>query len=310
MPLNLKPAEHKGKTIKTLLFGLGGSGKTRTALNMADHLTGSNMSQAAVIDTENETAGMYSKYYTQNFLSAEWSEPFNPAQLADAIDELETMDEIEVIIIDSATPFWNDTGGTLEIAAKNNKTSGYGWDIATPIQNELNKKISRCRKHLIVTARAKAVGEDAKHDTEKFGVIPVQRADFRYEFDDCIYIHHDHSLKISKTRYEELSREFPANQGHAQYLDELQVLMSQTHAYISLSDHNKLVALFKTVPEDRRKEAKNQFKNLYGQPKQLTTNQYEQAYKQAQKIVEDLSAEDPFLNETEQPEKPEKEPQQ
>ena len=109
MAITLKPAVNYIKPMKVLSYGPTYSGKTLSSLNIAVGIVQSirkcteaeAYKHIVMIDTEYGRGALYNKLGPYNYLSIE--APYWTEKLSNIILELNTMDEIDVIIIDSLT---------------------------------------------------------------------------------------------------------------------------------------------------------------------------------------------------------------
>lgn len=207
-------ATRKATRARLAISGPTNSGKTWTALSIAEVLAPGG--QHIMIDTEpsddKNTAGeLYSDRFAFDLIP--WVAPYDPRDLTLTISELAD-DQIDVLIIDSASHFWTGEGGTLDIA---DGRFG-GWRVATPVQNALVDAILHAPFHVIVCTRAKMeyaveTTPGGKQTVRKLGMAPIQRQDLEYEFQVVAVMDTDHRIDISKTRAAPLAGEsFPANQ--------------------------------------------------------------------------------------------------
>lgn len=197
-----QPAVRAGRKARMAIIGPSGSGKTFTALGVA-----SAFGKTAVIDTENGTAALYSDEFTFDVM--EMTPPYDPRRVPKGI-ELAADAGYDVLVIDSLSPFWAGSGGTLELVdeakARSRSHDGFSaWRQAGPIQQEMVDALIHSPIHLIVTLRAKQAYEvtrDAKGkmQVEKLGLEPVQRDMLEYEFDLVCEMDMQHRLVVSKSR--------------------------------------------------------------------------------------------------------------
>lgn len=195
---------------RLMLAGPAGSGKTHTALTVAEALTPNE--KWLLIDTEEESALTYADRFSFRHLA--WAPPFNPQELAQTVAEAAS--QYPGIIIDSASHFWNDDGGTLDVAGG----KFTGWKAARPMQRDLIVAVLRAPTHMIVCVRSKMEhsqeldSKTGKQVVTKLGMAPIQDSTFEYEMNVSAELDMTHKLSISKTRCEALdNRQYPA--GHA-----------------------------------------------------------------------------------------------
>lgn len=178
-----------------------GFGKTYSALLLAYGIT-QDWGKIAVIDSENESASLYSDlgaYYT---ISME--PPFNVSKFVKAVDECIDAG-IEVIIVDSTYHYWHGKGGLLEY---NNSLGGryQDWAKTNPLYSQWLDKILQCKAHVICTSRKKQAYEMTKDSSgrtvvEKKGMEDEIRSGFDYEMTIAFNIvNAKHMVEASKDR--------------------------------------------------------------------------------------------------------------
>jgi hypothetical protein len=207
--LDIKDAVRRGQKARVMLAGPSGSGKTWTLLSIATVLSGGE--PFLVIDTENESASLYSDRF--KFKVVNWAPPYDPNELAEAIKSLQS--QWPAIVIDSSSHFWMGEGGTLDIvdrAATKAKGNSYaGWKEGTPAQNALYEAMIRCQTHLLTGVRSKMDHVQEKDEktgrttVRKVGMAPIQRDGMEYEFTVAADMDMDHAMVITKTRCSQLS---------------------------------------------------------------------------------------------------------
>lgn len=195
-----KAVKHEAK-LRLALIGPAGSGKTYSALSIAQHLG----ERVAVVDTEHGSASKYADIFDFDTLAPD---TFSPTVYIEAIEAAEEAG-YDVLILDSLSHAWAGKGGLLEFvdnqAKKNRGNSFMAWREATPLHNRLIDTMLACNLHLIVTMRSKTeyvVEQDARGKTtiRKVGLQPVQRDGLEYEFDVTADLDLDNMLIVSKTR--------------------------------------------------------------------------------------------------------------
>jgi len=196
-----KAVKHEAK-LRMALIGPAGSGKTYSALNIAQYLG----NKVALVDTEHGSASKYADLFAFDCI-----EPltFHPQVYIDAIKSAEA-GGYDVLILDSLSHAWMGKDGALELVDKAAKRTQSGstfaaWRDVTPLHHQLVDAMLACKLHLIVTMRSKteyAVEKDEKGKTSvrKIGLAPVQRDGLEYEFDVTADLDIDNNLIVSKTR--------------------------------------------------------------------------------------------------------------
>ncbi len=198
--MQLQTASRKKVKLRLNLASPSGFGKTYGALLIAFGIT-QNWEKIAVIDTEHDSASLYS--HLGNFKTLSLTAPYTPDRYIEAIKVCEEAN-VDVIIIDSITHVWKGQGGLLEYqSALGGRYQD--WAKATPLyQNWLNTILqSKC--HVITTNRKKQgynmVTEGNKTKVEKAGLDDEIRDGYDYEVTVALEITNDkHMAKASKDR--------------------------------------------------------------------------------------------------------------
>ncbi|GAG93238.1 unnamed protein product, partial [marine sediment metagenome] len=184
--MKLQKAKRQNVKLRIGLSSPSGFGKTYSALLLAYGITG-DWSKIAVIDTENNSAQLYSNL--GEFNTIDLQPPYHPNRYIEAIKTCEDA-EIEVIIIDSITHEWDGKGGCLEIVSdltkKTSKNNYTAWGTVTPLHQAFIQSILHSSCHVITTVRRKTEYEMYKDDkgknvVEKVGTKEVTRDGFEYE---------------------------------------------------------------------------------------------------------------------------------
>jgi DNA polymerase III delta prime subunit len=189
-------AERKRAFIKINLCGPEGSGKTMSALLVAQGLVGEGPQftvppgKVAVLDTENGSASLYSDLFA--FDVQELGPPFRPERYISIIKEAAAAG-YEVLIIDSTSHEWAGTGGILfdkEALDAKGGSSFTNWKPLSPRHDAFLDAILQAKIHIICTTRTKTeyvIGDGGsgggKSGTpKKVGMAPIQREGFNYQF--------------------------------------------------------------------------------------------------------------------------------
>jgi len=200
MALQLQKATRKQVKIKMAISAPTGFGKTYSALLLAYGLC-NDWTKIAVIDSENESASLYSHLGEYNTVLLE--SPFTPEKYIEAIQLCEKSG-IEVIIIDSCYHVWNGKGGLLEY--QTNLGGRYqDWAKATPLYQNWLSAILQSKCHVICTNRKKQaynmIQEGNRTKVEKAGLEDQIRDGFEYEMTISFNIVNDkHMASVSKDR--------------------------------------------------------------------------------------------------------------
>lgn len=203
--MQLQKATRKKVKLRLGLSAVAGGGKTYSALLLAKGLV-NDWNKIAVIDTENNSASLYS--HLGEFNTIELAAPYSPERYIQAIDACVNAG-MECIIIDSITHEWDGKGGCLEIAdqvtqASNSKNSYTAWAKVTPRHQAFIDKILQCPAHVITTVRRKQdydmVKDGNKTQVVKVGMKEVTREGFEYELTCNFNLETSHYCTASKDR--------------------------------------------------------------------------------------------------------------
>lgn len=199
--MKLKIAKRHQVKLRIGLSGPSGFGKTYSALLLAFGIT-NDWSKIAIIDTENNSASLYSHLGEFNILNL--IEPYTPERYIEAIKICENA-EIEVLIIDSISQEWGGKGGCLEI---HEKLGGrfQDWAKVTPRHNAFLDAIIQSKLHVLTTSRRKvdySLDQDSSGKTKvmKLGTKEIQREGFEYELTlNLEFLNDKHLVSASKDR--------------------------------------------------------------------------------------------------------------
>lgn len=199
--MKLQKAKRHQVKLKIGMSGPSGYGKTYSALLLAYGIT-DDWTKIAIIDTENNSASLYSHLGDFNVLSL--NEPFSPERYIEAIKVCENSN-VEVLIIDSISHEWNGKGGCLEI----HEILGgrfQDWGKIIPRHNAFLDAIIQSKVHVITTSRRKvdySLDQDSNGKTKvmKLGTKEIQREGFEYELTvNFEFLNDKHLVSVSKDR--------------------------------------------------------------------------------------------------------------
>ncbi|HEY9221716.1 MAG TPA: AAA family ATPase [Lutibacter sp.] len=195
--MKLEQAQRNQVKLRLGLSGASGFGKSYSALLLAYGIT-NDWSKIAVIDTENNSASLYSHLGDFNVLSL--NEPYTPERYIEAIKMCEKA-EIEVIIIDSITHEWNGKGGCLQI---HEQLGGrfQDWARVSPRHQAFIDAILQSTCHIITTTRRKidySLDSDQNGKTKviKHGTKEITREGFEYELTTNFELVNDQHLAVA-----------------------------------------------------------------------------------------------------------------
>jgi hypothetical protein len=199
--MQLQKATRKKVKLRLGLSAVSGGGKTYSALLLAKGLVG-DWSKIAVIDTENNSASLYSNF--GEFNTIELSAPYTPERYVEAIKACEDAG-MECIVIDSITHEWDGKGGLLEIHSSMTGNSFTNWSSLTPRHQKFIDAILQSKCHVITTVRRKQDYEmtkdaNGKTKVEKAGLKEVTREGFEYELTVNFNLDEKHNCTASKDR--------------------------------------------------------------------------------------------------------------
>lgn len=201
------------KPLKGCFYGPTASGKTYSSLQIANGIVQAIRScteeeawkHIVLIDTEYGRGSLYAGVGEYNYINL--PAPYETEKLNNIIADLDTMDEIDVVIIDSLTHFWSKKGGILEqktLADTKGGNSYTNWNVYTAKFNTMIDTILESPKHILMTCRAKSdtiMVENAKGKMEPktFGLKPDIREGFEFECDFTFNVDKEtHALLVEK----------------------------------------------------------------------------------------------------------------
>lgn len=208
MGLFHKATKSKSK-LRLALFGVSGSGKTLTALLLAQGIGG----KWAVIDTENGTSEKYAGRNTVGNQKLDKPLEFDAVTLSEpTVDNYiafitEAGKEGYNLIIDSLSHGWQEllqeVNRIANVKFKGNTWSA--WSEGTPKQQKMIRCIQSYPGHIIATIRSKTEWETTKTDNGKsmpvrIGLAPEQGKGIEYEFDMLMEMDISHTATIQKDR--------------------------------------------------------------------------------------------------------------
>lgn len=201
----LRKATRKKAKIRLGLSAVSGGGKTYSALLIAFGLCG-DWSKIAVIDTENNSADLYSHLGEYNVLPL--SPPFSPERYVDAIKDCQNAG-MEVIIIDSIAHEWEGEGGILDLCDTIGGGFSTAWKQLTPRHERFKQAILQSTCHTITTVRRKTeyiLQEEMNRAGKmvqkpvKAGLKEVTREGWEYEITVNLELDIKHHATASKDR--------------------------------------------------------------------------------------------------------------
>ena len=255
--MQLIKAQRSKVKLRLNIASPSGFGKTYSALLIAFGITG-NWQKIAVIDTENNSASLYS--HLGDFKTLGLDPPYNPDRYIQAIRTCEDAG-IDLIIIDSISHVWKGPGGLLEY--QNSLGGRYqDWARVTPLYQRWLNAILHSSCHIITTNRKKQgynmITENNRTKVEKAGLDDEIRDGYEYEMAVALEItNENHMTRASKDRTQ-LFADKPdfvittstgkiildwCNEGKDESVDDVSHRISDTATI------NELLALYKMYPQ-------------------------------------------------------------
>jgi hypothetical protein len=191
-------ATKKKVKLKLAITGPGGSGKTMSALRLAHGMGG----KVALIDTENESASLYSDRY--GFDVNNIKPPFTNEKFIEALKEA-VDGGYDTVIIDSASHIWE---GILDFKSKMDARGGNSytnWNEAGKKFKDVLDAVLQSPVHVICCMRSKQeyvleTNDRGKQVPRKVGLAPIMRDGIEYEFTTVFDVDMNHNAKTSKDR--------------------------------------------------------------------------------------------------------------
>jgi len=194
-----KKATKSKSKLRLAIFGISGSGKTYTALEIAKGMGG----KIAVLDTEHGSASKYADRF--EFDVAEMEKPFSIEKYIKFIKNAEQVG-YNILIIDSLSHAWQEL---LEMIDKLSETKYKGnnwraWSEGTPIQRNFIDTLLSYNGHILATMRSKTeyavTNDNGKTNIKRIGTAAEQGKNIEYEFDMLIEMTEEHHCRVLKDR--------------------------------------------------------------------------------------------------------------
>lgn len=214
----ITPAEREKLKFSAMYMGATGSGKTVGALITAKGLIRAMYpdldpdsqefwNKIGVVDTEHNRAKIYADTtiggeYIGKFLHIEFQPPFDVEGYISATKALKDIG-CNVVVVDSLTHAWSDTGGLLELHQDMGGQFAT-WKKINPIIKRLYAAFTADPDiHIITTVRSKmkyeaTTSETGKMVVSKIGLKPIMRDDFEYEVLTALHFNEEHKVTVVK----------------------------------------------------------------------------------------------------------------
>jgi len=197
--LNIRKAEREGARLVLGLAGISGSGKTRTALELAYGLANFDATKVGFLDTENRRGSLYANVFAdhpthptrERFLIGDLFAPFSPARYSAAILEFQAAG-VEVLVVDSGSHEWEGIGGCEDIAHAGNPRMPKWNDAKREHKSYMNTLLS-CDMHIIMCLRAREKVRidrvNGKQEVIPLGIMPICEKNMMFEMTASMMMH-------------------------------------------------------------------------------------------------------------------------
>ena len=197
-----QPAQTMALKMQLAIEGASGSGKTLTALLIAQWLAEKENCKIGLIDTEHRSSAIYAKRFIFDVLNL--VAPYTSDRYIQTLVAAERAG-FGVVIIDSLSHEWSGSGGCLERAEQ-----FQSWRNVRPEHNRLVETMMWSPFHLIATMRAKekhamVTKPDGGTKVQKLGLGAIQDRDIGYEFQTVLTMDMQHVGAVTKYRYDALA---------------------------------------------------------------------------------------------------------
>jgi len=177
------PAVREQVSLLIALAGASGSGKTKSALRLAEGISPSG--KIAFIDSEARRGLHYADQH--RFLHADMRPPFRPQRFVDGIRAAEESGA-EVVILDSFSHEYDGEGGIMDWAdalADSGVKSPGNWKEPKQAHKKMMNALLQCRATLIFCLRAdekiEIIREGGRTQVRPLGWMPICEKRFMYE---------------------------------------------------------------------------------------------------------------------------------
>lgn len=195
--LNIRKAKREGARLVIGIAGITGSGKTRSALELAYGMANFDASKIGFLDTENRRGSLYADCLknadgeVQEFWIGDLEPPFSPARYAEAVKEFEAQG-VEILVIDSTSHEHEGTGGLLEMREPLPGKKVYRDNYAKEEHKKFMNAMLQSNMHVICCARARekvtVKTVDGKTIYEPQGVVPICEKNFMFEMTASVMV--------------------------------------------------------------------------------------------------------------------------
>lgn len=189
--IQIRKAEREGARLVFGVSGISGSGKTRSALELAYGLANFDLGKVGFLDAENRRGSLYADVFVNHathptrdrFLIGDLYAPFSPQRYIDSILAFQAAG-VEVLVIDSVSHEWEGQGGCEEIAHGGNPRMP-DWKKAKAEHKRFMNAALACDMHIIFCIRArekvKIERVNGKNEVIPIGIQPITEKNFMFE---------------------------------------------------------------------------------------------------------------------------------
>jgi len=181
--LDIRQAKRAGSRVIIGIGGISGSGKTFTALKIAEGMVNGDTKKIGLLDTENKRGSLYADILSGPFMIGDLYPPFSPNRYAEAVKEFQGAG-VEVLVVDSVSHEWEGEGGCEDIA---NAPLLAGkrmadWKRAKSEHKKFMNALLQSDMHIIccIRAREKTSFTDPKKPVS-LGIQPITEKNFMFE---------------------------------------------------------------------------------------------------------------------------------
>lgn len=201
-----RKAEKTKAKLRLALYGPAGSGKTFTALRLANGIGGT----VALIDTEHGSSELYADRFEFDVCNLE------DKRISGYIKALRAAQQAgyEVVIIDSLTHAWEELKAFVDENAKNYRGNNWSaWSDANPKQRAFVEAILTYPGHVIATMRSRTewtteTTSNGKVKPVRVGLQPEQGKGIEYEFGVLMQMDSNHGGTVVKDRTSQLQGKY------------------------------------------------------------------------------------------------------